>query len=230
MGETNETNQGNPPATGQTSGGDKGSTSKTLTIGTPEYEKHKSDILTEGGRKWKKQVDDLTSQLALQTSLASERDPLKVRLSERESEIADLNQTIEALQEKSPDGKALIEAKKALKKAEAELKTKETGFAEREKKVIRAEFKELVTEIAGQYENGDSKALLEAVDDLGITTKEKVEAYAKRIGWKVKGAATDETGKKEPPQADSGANSGGGKTLSNEEKAKKRYPNSYSQK
>jgi predicted transcriptional regulator len=199
----NQSADSTPKGQNSQEGKESNSQPKPKTYTESEHKKLVEDAIAQYGDRIKKEKID---------PVVMERDTFKTKVSELEplqNKITDLETEIEALAEKNPDGAKVTAKRKELARREKELQAKELEWGEREKRVLRSEFKEQVVTVSDLYENGDPDALLEAADELNITTKDALEKLAKRIGWKVKAAEPAKSAEKETNAPDSGLGSGG---------------------
>jgi len=221
MDETTKTDQGTPQVIGQSSGGEKGSTStsETETYTKEQVEKLISDKLAAAGRNAK--------------TLIQQEKQLKAReqaIKDVESQIADWQKEREAEElEKARDNPELLnlfQTKKQLREEKARLAEEKAQFQADKASVqeLIDSSKELqreidIWEIAG--DKVDPVGLKELCDKLGAQTEEQIRTIADMFQPVV--TPKGETEGKKPLKADSGVTVGAGEK-SEEQRLKERYP------
>ena len=217
MDETNKATQDSLRATGRTSGGDKGSTSKEQpqTYTEEQVTKRISDELAKVGRN-AKSLEAREAQLtALGKSLEADKAQIAKWQEEREEEELMAAQG-------SPEALTLLQRKHALRKKEAEFAEKQSAF-DAAKAGHEAELQETrdvkrevtIWEIAG--DDIDPAKLKDTCDKLNAQTEEQIKAIADSIRPEKAGDKTpSRLGAKAPfsLKADSSVTTGVGKDLS----------------
>jgi len=178
MDETNKVTQDSLQATGQTSGDNKGSTSKKQpqTYTEEEVTKRISDELAKVGRDAKSLDVERVHLKKLAESLETERAKIAKWQEEQEEE------ELRAAQD-SPEALTLLQRKQALRKKEAEFAERQAAFdtakVEHEAELQEArDVKREVTiwQIAG--DDIDPAKLKDACDKLNAQTEEQIKAIA----------------------------------------------------
>jgi len=169
------------------------------------------------------EVDKITANVGRQVraelqTVTQERDTIKGQLTQKDTEIASVNQTIEELngqiEELSKDDPDKADLVKLRREAKAKLAT----LTAREVNVQKFERDRLIAEIADSYamangEDANPDSLLSAADKFKVNDRAGLESLAEEKGWKLKAQAEPEGNGKEPSAPDSGESSSGGVDL-----------------
>ncbi len=227
MGETEKTVKDSPQTTGQTSSGEKGSTSQgtttTKTKTEEEYQKAISDERAIAGREKKaleKQLSDSKKESETLKSQVAKKDN---QINEVEGKITKIEAELEDMASDDPDKKKYLNKIKELEEYERTLKDDRTKL-DSEVESLKPEIESgkeikrtnVMGEVASEFKGADMDRLRAICDRAKISTSdvEAIRGIAESIWEKADSSTETKDGqKKAPPHADSGDTKGGSDKL-----------------